>query len=164
MFMAAAVLGLLIGGIGARAALGTDVTAPCTDTSRQCVTDAARTYIDALVSHRGENVRLAPDARRTENGMVTAASGEEIRHDLETNPGDMAITGARDIRWFVDGDQAIAYYLLDTSTLPTTAVHTTTVRLAERFKIVDGLISQIEAIFWVSPGPQPEPSGWEGAQ
>ena len=159
--LAAAIVAVLGAGIGARASIAADAPAPpCTDTSRECVIDAAGTYIAALVSHKGDEVRLAPNARRTENGMETASSGEAIRNDLETNKGDAAITGSRDIRWFVDGENAVAYYLLDTGTLLPTGVHTATTRLSERFRVVNGLITEIEAIFWVSPGPTPEGSGW----
>jgi hypothetical protein len=160
--LAAAIVAVLGAGIGARASIAADAPSPpCTDTSRQCVIDAAGTYIAALVSHKGDQVRLAPNARRTENGLETASSGEAIRNDLETNKGDAAISGARDIRWFVDGENAVAYYLLDTSIVPPVpGVHTSTVRLSERFRVVNGLITEIEAIFWVSPGPTPEGSGW----
>ena len=160
--LAAAIVAVLGAGIGARASIAADGPAPpCTDTSRECVIDAAGTYIAALVSHKGDDVRLAPNARRTENGLVTGSSGEEIRNDLETNQGDAAITGSRDIRWFVDGENAIAYYLLDTSGIPPiTGPHTATTHLAERFRVVNGLITEIEAIFWAMPGPTPEGSGW----
>ena len=163
--LAATIVAVLGAGIGARASIAADstgTTPPCTDTSRACVVDAAGTYIAALVSHKGDALRVAPNARRTENGLVTGSSGDEIRHDVETNQGDMAITGARDIRWFVEGEHAVAYYLLDTSTVPPTpGVHTATVHLAERFRVVGGLITEIEAVFWVTPGPTPDPSGWE---
>ena len=92
--------------------------------------------------------------------MVTGTSGPGIENDVSTNSGDKAIYDARDIRWFVDGDQAIAYYLLDTSTPASTTPHTTTVHLAERFKVDNGLISEIEAIFWINPGTTPDTSGW----
>jgi hypothetical protein len=134
---------------------------PCTDASSACVTSAAGRYINALVTHHAADVPLAVNAYRTENGMVTGTSGAGIRNDLETNQGDRAISGVRDIRWFVAGDEATAFYLMDT-TAPNqpTAPHTTTVHLAERFKVDNGLIHQIEAIFWINPGPTPDGSGW----
>jgi hypothetical protein len=56
---------------------------------------------------------------------------------------------------------ATAFYLMDT-TLPGqwSAPHTTTEHLAERFKVDQGLIRQIEAIFWINPGLTPDGSGW----
>jgi hypothetical protein len=34
------------------------------------------------------------------------------------------------------------------------------VHLSERFKVDQGLIHQIEAIFWINPGTTPDGSGW----
>lgn len=133
----------------------------CTDASSECVVSAASKYINALVTHDGSKVPLAANAYRTENGNVTGTSGDGIRNDLNTNQGDKAISDVRDIRWFVAGDEATAFYLFDTA-LPgqPTAPHTTTVHLSERFKVDQGLIRQIEAIFWINPGPTPDGSGW----
>lgn len=136
-------------------------TGGCTDASSACVISAASKYIDALVSHHGADVPLATNAYRTENGMVTGTSGAGIRNDLETNQGDRAISGVRDVRWFVAGDEATAFYLMDTAAPnQPTAPHTTTVHLSERFKVDGGLIHQIEAIFWINPGLTPDTSGW----
>jgi hypothetical protein len=133
----------------------------CTDSSRGCVVTAAESYIRALVSHQGSSVPLAPGARRTENGMVTGTSGPGIAHDLSTNQGDRSIYDARDVRWFVNRDEAIAYYLLDTAVgAGTSAPHTTTEHLAERFRVDRGLIEEIEAVFWISPGPSPDSDCW----
>jgi hypothetical protein len=159
---AAAVVGsgltLRFGPLGTSDAAG---ATPCTDPSSACVTAAAGKYINALVTHHAADVPLAANAYRTENGMVTGTSGAAIRNDLETNAGDKAISGVRDVRWFVAGDVATAFYLMDT-TAPNqpTAPHTTTVHLAERFKVDKGLIRQIEAVFWISPGLTPDGSGW----
>lgn len=132
----------------------------CTSQSQSCVISAADAYIKALVSHDGNSVPLAPSARRTENGMVTGTSGPGIANDLSTNRGDQAIYDARDVRWFVSGDEAIAYYLLDTAAPGQSIPHTTTVHLAERFKVDNGLIYQIEAIFWTNPGSSPDSDCW----
>src|SRR5439155_25668051 len=107
----------------------------CTDASRACVIAAGKAYIDAFLSHDGSKVPLAANARRTENGMVTGTSGPEIANDLSTNEGDRSIYAERNLRWFVDGDQAIAYYLQDTSFPGSQTPHTATVHLAERFKV-----------------------------
>lgn len=154
---------LVSGGIGSSiAARATSEGEPCTDDSRECVIASADTYLQALVSHDASGIRLAPYARRTENGMDTGANADEIRSSLEPPTPDETITGIRDKRWWVDGDQAVVHYLADTSTLPPVeGVHTTTTRISERFKVVGGLIYEIEAIFWVSPGATPEGSGWE---
>ncbi len=53
------------------------------------------------------------------------------------------VEGLRDIRWFVSGDEAIAYYVLDIQEAP--GIEST--MLAERFKVKDGLITEIEVVF-----------------
>ncbi|MHB8466545.1 MAG: hypothetical protein ACYDH6_15810 [Acidimicrobiales bacterium] len=142
--------------VGAAHAGGT----ACTDASRACMIAAANTYLDALLSHDASRIRLAPNARRTENGMDTGDGAAAIRTSLTPPTPDEVNTGMRDKRWFVDADEAIAFYLLDTSTLPPSPLHTSTTHLVERFRVDRGLIREIEAIFWVSPGPSQEGSGW----
>ena len=98
----------------------------------------ATRYLDALVSHRGDDVPLAAGCRRTERAQNTGGSGDEIRTQLASEIMH-GITGYRDVRWFVDGDNAIAFYVLDAYGMAVT--------IAERFLIRDGEIHEIEAIF-----------------
>jgi hypothetical protein len=160
--VACAVLGFVAPAFAPAARAATP--APCVDSSRACLIATANTYLDALLSHDGSRIRLAANARRTENGMDTGDDAATIRKSVTTPTPDEVNTGMRDKRWFVDGDQATAFYLLDTSTLPPTPLHTTTVHLVERFRVKRGLINEIEAIFWVAPGPQQEGSGWPKPQ
>jgi hypothetical protein len=132
----------------------------CTDPSRACMIRTATTYLDALLSHDASQVRLATSARRTENGSDTGDGDAEIRKSLSPPTPDEVNTGIRDKRWFTTGDQAIVFYLLDTSTLPPSPLHTTTTHIVERFRINHGLITEIEAIFWIDPGPTEGGSGW----
>jgi hypothetical protein len=104
----------------------------------------ATRYLDALVSHDGSEVPLAPGCRRTELGTDTGSSGDAIRVHLTTEIMH-GITGYRDVRWFVEGDDVIAFYVLD--------AYGTTVDIAERFRIHDGLIHEIEAIFTIKGSP-----------
>src|SRR3954454_13992607 len=133
---------------------------PCTDPSRACMIRTATTYLDALLSHDSRQVRLATSARRTENGKDTGDRAVAIRKSLSPPTPDEVNAGIRDKRWFTTGDQAIVFYLLDTSTLPPSPLHTTTTHIVERFRIDVGLITEIEAIFWIDPGPTKEGSGW----
>jgi hypothetical protein len=155
--------------VGAGAALPSTVSArpsktaapkPCTDSSRACVIEAANTYLKALISHDATQIRLAPNARRTENGMATGDNAAAIRKSLTPPTPDQSNVAMRQKRWWVEGENAICYYLLDTSTIPPTPLHTTTTHIAERFRVRNGLIYEIEAIFWASPGSTPEGSGW----
>lgn len=136
-------------------AVHAQATPGCTDSSRMCVMAAATTYLNALVSHNASQVWLAPAAIRTENGVDTGDSGAGIANDLQTNPQFLLIKDIRDVRWFVDGDNAIALYLIDTSVLGT-GLPVATAHVAERFQVEQGLITQIEAFYCTHPGLVPE--------
>jgi hypothetical protein len=43
---------------------------------------AAQAYIDALVSHHGDDVAFAPDCTRIENGLKTGVLGDHLRRSL----------------------------------------------------------------------------------
>jgi hypothetical protein len=135
-------------------------TKPCTDGSRSCVIATANTYLDALLSNDGRDVRLAPNARRTENGQDTGDDARAIRTALSSPTPNEVNTRIRDKRWFMSGENATVFYLLDTSTLPPSPLHTTTVHIVERFRVRRGLIHEIEAIFWIEPGTHEGSSGW----
>ena len=126
----------------------------------ELVIAAAKSYLDALISHDASQIRLAPDARRTIHGVVTDGA-DAIRESLTPPTADQYNIGIRDLRWFVDTttQDAIAFYLLDVGNTipPSTAVMT--VHLAERFRVESGLITEIEGIFSVS-GTANEVSGW----
>jgi hypothetical protein len=125
---------------------------PCTDSSRACVVSAAQTYLDALKSHDGSQVRLDRNVVRYENGIETAYGAPYLRHQLETNNLLKLIIRLRDIRWMVDGDQANAYYLIDTTGLPGLGPKVSTAHVSERFRVRNGLVTEIEAIFCFAGG------------
>jgi hypothetical protein len=142
---------------------------------------AATTYLDALVSHDGTHVRLKPDvlapdgvtvlipgAIRTEQGIFRTTGSANIIKSVSLPTSDESIIDKRDVRWFVDkpNHEAVAFYILDVGAppnpllpfvRPTTAL--ATVHLSERFKVDNGLITQIEAIFTVGTTAN-EGSGW----
>jgi hypothetical protein len=103
----------------------------------------ATRYLDALVSHDGAGVPFADECRRTERGQNTGASGDAIRTQLASEIMH-GITGYRDVRWFVDGDNAIAFYVLDAYGMQ--------VEIAERFLVRNGELHEIEAIFELPRG------------
>jgi len=107
----------------------------------------ANTYLRSLVTHDTSELRVTNDVVRTEEGGVTADGAQEI---CDGNQGPVTVEDAviaiRGLRWpVVDGNQAIAFYLLDSPTSPT--------YIAERFEIEPtpegGLIHHIEAIFYI---------------
>lgn len=107
----------------------------------------ANTYLRSLVTHDTSDLQVADNVVRTEEGNVTANGAEEI---CKGNQGPVtvedAVVSMREIRWVVsDGDETIAFYLLDSPTSPT--------YIAERFQVDNGLIQHIEAIFYIDiPG------------
>jgi hypothetical protein len=136
---------------------------PCADGSRACQVETAGAYLASFVSHDGSEVPLAPDAWRLENGDNTGDSGEAIRDGLNS-PIHRVITAVDDLRWFVEGDQAIAFYTLysDASGIVgdpiTPEPLLTATYVAERFRIQAGLLKEIEAVFWIDPPPlRPDP-------
>ncbi|WP_182347776.1 hypothetical protein [Tomitella gaofuii] len=103
----------------------------------------ACTYLAAIVSHDGSKILAAPDVWRIENGANTASSAEELKASMGNDWFTTYVDGMRDIRWYVSGDQAIAYYILDIKNSPAIK----SVQITERFKVTDGLIDEIEAVF-----------------
>ncbi len=117
--------------------------------SRESVIEAAEKYLfHGLVEHDGSKVPLAENVVRTEQGHNTGEGRnglvEALAHDVMN-----VITGIRNVRWIVEGDQAVAFYDLDVTTSDRPVL------IAERFRVVDGFITEIEAIFH----PQPATSG-----
>jgi hypothetical protein len=117
--------------------------------SRQEVVDTASAYLAALVSHDGNQVPLAPRAWRVENGRTSGDSGPEIAAALAHEIMHV-VTAVRDLEWVVEDDTAIVFYTIDVdpSRLPNVPAETpkTAKRLGERFRVVDGMVAEIEAV------------------
>jgi hypothetical protein len=148
----------------------------CTDNSRACMEAVARSYIDALVSHDGSRIPLAPDVRRTENALTNAKGEAEVRESFVRTT---MVESTSNIRFFTDVDQrqVVAFFLLNVDLKAQDANSTTkagnteykvavtkpagtyTVHEAERFHIVDGKIREIEIIAHVEDG-KGQGSGW----
>src|SRR5438309_5524382 len=103
--------------------------------ARQAIIDAASKYLEALVSHDASKIPLAENAWRTEEGRNSGLGADDIRTRTESDVMG-GISDIRDVRWFVDGENAIAFYLLDASGA--------TAHIVERFRVIDGLIHEIE--------------------
>ena len=109
--------------------------------SREQLIEAAEKYLfHGLVEHDGSKVPLAPDCWRIEQGVDTGNSAEKIREQLASEIMNL-ITGLDNLRWLVEGDEGVVYYDLHTKASPKPVL------IAERFKVVDGLITEIEALF-----------------
>jgi hypothetical protein len=109
---------------------------------------AASCYLEAIVSHDPSAVPFAPHARRLEQGQPDGDTPDEIREALRSSRMDPVLEMGP-VRWIVeeDSDQAVAFFELDLE-------HGGTCRLAERFRVRDGLIEEIEAIFVIDDLPR----------
>ncbi len=145
--------------------------AGCTDNSRSCIELVAKSYIDALISHDGSKIPLSDNVRRTENALTNAKGPTEVRESFARTG---MVEGARDLRMYVDerGGEVVVLFLLDVDlkdsngggsattkagnteykVAVTKPAGTYTVHEAERFKIVNGKITQIEIIAHVEDG------------
>jgi hypothetical protein len=120
---------------------------------RDQVVEVASAYLGALVSHDGSAVPLAPGAWRVENGHNSGDSGPEIERALAADIMQV-VTGVRDLEWTVEDDTAIVFYTLDVdlSRLPGADTGTSggspasAKRLAERFRVHDGQLAEIEVV------------------
>jgi hypothetical protein len=115
------------------------VTPGCSDSSRDCLVRAATSYLDAITQHDGSLVWLAPNVHRSVNGSVV--EGEEaIRSAIDHEP---VMIRYRDARFFVNEGEGwvVVFWLIDLENPgPITA------RIAERFKIENGRITEIEGV------------------
>ena len=122
-------------------------------TTRESIIEAAEKYLfHGLVEHDGTKVPLAEGVWRVEQGRNTgqgrAGLCEALGHDVMN-----IITGVSNIRWTVDENEAVAFYELNTT------ISDRPVLIAERFRVVDGLITEIEAIFHAQAGTSEEGEG-----
>ena len=110
--------------------------------NREAIIEAAEKYLfHGLVEHDGSKVPLAENVTRIEQGGNTGEGREGLIQALSHEVMNV-ITGIRNVRWIVDGDQAVAFYDLDVTTSDRPVL------IAERFRVVGGLITEIEAIFF----------------
>jgi hypothetical protein len=115
---------------------------PATDEDRIA---AARAYIDALASHRGDQVPFAPDCTRIEVGLKTGFSGDHLRRSLNRGPQYRVIASVTEPEFSVSGDEVRARF--DLVTKPSLAGRRVGAHIDETFLIPasDGLIHHIRA-------------------
>lgn len=106
------------------------------------VATPTRAYLAALVSHRSEEVPLAAGVRRVENGRQTGNGAEHLRSSLESEIMH-TVQGISNERWLTAGDGAVVFYDLHARAGEADMV----VRIAERFRVRDGALTEIEAVF-----------------
>ena len=99
-----------------------------------------------------EAVRAAlhPDCQRTESGFHSGTSGDQIAEGF-ANPVFKVIVGIENLQWTVDLRKNEAFARFDLPTLR--SPHPTLI--GERFKVIDGLVTEIEAFFSIPGGSVP---------
>lgn len=173
---AAAALGMVAAIGGAQAA-----PPPCTASTPACLKSIARIYLDALLSHDGSKLPLAPNVRRTENALTNAVGANEVRESFARTH---MVEAVRDARFIVDAQagEVVVLFRIDIDLKEADAKDTTTragnseykvavtvpagtytVHEAERFKIVKGYITEIEIIAHVEKG-KGAGAGWPVAR
>ncbi len=70
----------------------------------------AQSYIDALVSHHGDDVPFAPGCTRIEQGIKTGFSGNHLRRSLNRGPQFRIIAAATQPQYTVAGNEVRAVY------------------------------------------------------
>ena len=109
---------------------------------RDDVLAAAKTYLDALLSHDGSAVPLATDVWRIENGKLTADGADALRKSLASEIMH-TIQRIDEASWFAAGDCAAVFYTLHARS----EGRNLAMRIAERFRVVEGRLVEIEAVF-----------------
>ena len=105
----------------------------------------AQAYIDALTTHRADDVAFAPDCTRTEVGVKTGFSGDHLRRSLNRGPQYRVIESTTVPEFTVVGDEVRARF--DLSTRPSVAGLRVGAHIDETFVIPagDGRIHHIRA-------------------
>ncbi|CDO07465.1 hypothetical protein C1S82_05175 [Mycolicibacterium cosmeticum] len=106
---------------------------------------AAQAYIDALVTHRADEVPFAPGCIRIEMGVKTGRSGDHLRRSLNNGPQFKIIEATTPPEFSVDGDHVRARF--DVLTKPRLFGRRVCSHVDETFLIPesDGLIHHINA-------------------
>jgi hypothetical protein len=123
-----------------------------------CKLAAVNQYLDALITHRADDVPLTPDVRRIENNRLNAVGADALRRDLNTSSKYKVIRGLRDKRYYIAGDEVFVIYTVDAGLGALGQVASG--RTFERFQIADGLIRQIEVVVYTSAGRVQQPA-WQ---
>ncbi|MCZ6784163.1 MAG: hypothetical protein O7G30_12730 [Proteobacteria bacterium] len=110
--------------------------------AREEVLAVAKAYVAALVSHDSSAVPIADEVWRIENGRDTADGADALRKSLESEIMH-TIQGIDEVSWFAAGDSAAVFYTLHARA----GERDMFMRIAERFRVVDGRLVEIEAVF-----------------
>ena len=153
---------------------------PCTANTAVCLQKIATLYLEALRTHDGSKLPLAPDIRRTENALTNARGPHQVRESFART---LMVEAVKEPRFIVDTrtSDVVVLFRLDIDLKPnegagdtttraggaeyrvavTVPAGTYTVHEAERFRVRHGYITEIEIIAHVENG-KGAGSGWPG--
>ncbi|MBY0509972.1 MAG: hypothetical protein K2P94_07440 [Rhodospirillaceae bacterium] len=136
---------LAILGVVAGWAMPTQAAETCTDNGRACQITTAMTYVESLWAANGQTARLAPNVRRTHNGGKRPEEGAEL---IRTQIAKERLNNYRNVRLTVDEKKGDVFvFWITRGPQPQTA------HIAERIRVKDGWITEIEAFFWLDERP-----------
>jgi hypothetical protein len=121
------------------------VKALCTENTRACLLKTTKVYVEGLGHHDPSRIPFSPAVRCTEQGNVPVTDDKTTK--------STAIIGIRNLRLLADPTTKSvgAFFLIDIAGDKAKNTSDYTVRRGERFKIVDGLITEVEAFNYVDP-------------
>ncbi len=176
----AIVIALMAGGSAAAQTTVADANPrpPCTANTAVCLQKIAALYLEALRTHDGSKLPLAPDIRRTENALTNARGPHQVRESFART---LMVEAVKEPRFIVDTrtSDVVVLFRLDIDLKPnqgagdtttkagdaeyrvavTVPAGTYTVHEAERFRVRNGYITEIEIIAHVENG-KGAGSGW----
>ena len=127
--------------LGLAPALAQQVRPVCTDASRTCLLKTVTIYIDGLSRHDASAIPFAASVRCTEQGNIEVTNEAKFRGEINASKD---ILGSRNVRLLVDEKTGSvgAFYMLDIGPMGNKPAFT--VRRGQRFKVVNGLITEVE--------------------
>jgi len=124
----------------------------CTSPARACLERTVDAYFAGLLKGDGSAVPFAPDVRATEQETIAVTTRAGFLTEFKESG---AIKDVRDRHYYTDeksGD-VTAFVLVDVRSV--NGAKPFTVRRAQRFRVVKGMITQVEILNYGSTSDQP---------
>lgn len=146
---------MALAGAASLLAMGPPAAAPtplCTSPARACLERTVDAYFTGLLKGDGSAVPFADNVRATEQETVAVTNRAGFLAEFKASG---AIKGFRDRRYYTDAQSGdvTAFLLVDVRAVA--GAKPFTVRRAQRFRVRNGLITQVEILNYVSASEQP---------
>lgn len=119
----------------------------CTDNGRECLVRTAMLYLDGILAADDAAVPLSPAVRRTHVLAIDRPAGDDLivagEAEIRRNIREEQLLFRRDLQLYVDETEHTVVALWRTGTPFPGAV---TVTVMNRFRIENGLITELEII------------------